>query len=106
MLRVDENLYFANTPRVETQLMNLVVEREGLRGVILILSGVGHIDTSSLEMLEAFESSLAEKGIRLHLTEIKGPVMDRLAGTHLLGRLGSDRIHLSTDAAIRVLKGQ
>lgn len=104
LLRVDENLYFANTPRVETQLMNLVVEREGLRDVILILSGVGHIDTSSLEMLEAFEQALQSKGIRLHLAEIKGPVMDRLAGTHLLERLAAGRIHLSTDAAIKALK--
>lgn len=105
LLRVDENLYFANTPRVESQLMNFVVEREGLTDVILILSGVGHIDTSSLEMLEAFEQALAEKGIRLHLAEVKGPVMDRLAGTHLIERLGSGRIHLATDAAIRAIKG-
>ena len=105
LLRVDENLYFANTPCVETQLMNLVVERQGLCDVILILSGVGHIDASSLEMLEAFESSLAVKGIRLHLAEVKGPVMDRLAGRHLLEQLGAARIHLSTDAAIRILKG-
>jgi SulP family sulfate permease len=104
LLRVDENLYFANTPRVETQLMNLVVEREGLREVILILSGVGHIDTSSLEMLEAFELALDGKGIRLHFAEVKGPVMDRLADTHLLGRLGSGRIHLSTDGAIKSIK--
>ncbi|MGQ0698877.1 MAG: SulP family inorganic anion transporter [Panacagrimonas sp.] len=103
LLRVDENLYFANTPRVETQLMNLVLEREGLRDVILILSGVGHIDTSSLEMLESFERALAEKGICLHLAEIKGPVMDRLAGTHFVESLGKGRVHLSTDAAIRVL---
>lgn len=103
LLRVDENLYFANTPRVEAQLMNLVVEREGLENVVLILSGVGHIDTSSLEMLEAFEEALDEKGIHLHLAEIKGPVMDRLAGTQLLRRLGAGRIHLSTDAAVKGL---
>lgn len=104
LLRVDENLYFANTPRVESQLMNFVVERDGLTDVILILSGVGHIDTSSLEMLEAFEQALDGKGIRLHLAEVKGPVMDRLAGTHLIERLRSGRIHLSTNAAIAAIK--
>lgn len=103
LLRVDENLYFANTPRVESQLMNLVVERDGLRDVILVLSGVGYIDTSSLEMLESLQDALAEKGIELHLAEVKGPVMDRLAGTHFLESLGKERIHLSTDAAARAL---
>lgn len=104
LLRVDENLYFANTPRVELQLMNLVLEREGLRDVILIFSGVGHVDASSLEMLESFEQSLTEKGIRLHLAEVKGPVMDRLIGTPFHAHLGGQsRIHLSTDAAVRSL---
>ncbi len=106
LLRVDENLYFANTPRVETQLMNLVVEREGLLDVVLILSGVGYVDASSLEMLEAFERSLCDKGIRLHLAEVKGPVMDRLAGTHFLQSLSEARIHLSTDAAVQALVGK
>lgn len=101
LLRVDENLYFANTLRVETQLMNLVIERETVREVILILSGVGHIDASGLEMLESFERALAEKDIRLHLAEIKGPVMDHLIGTVLLQSLGKERIHLSTEAAVR-----
>lgn len=101
LARVDENLYFANTPRVEHQLMDLVVERDGLRDVVLILSGVGHIDTSSLEMLESFEQSLQEKGIRLHIAEVKGPVMDRLAGTRFVQQLGDARIHLSTEGAVR-----
>lgn len=103
LLRVDENLYFANTPRVEDQLMARVLERDGLRDVVLVLSGVGYIDASSLEMLESFERSLSEKGIRLHLAEVKGPVMDRLLLTHLLQILGAERVHISTDVAVRRL---
>lgn len=103
LLRVDENLYFANIPRVESELMNRVVECEGLRDVILILSGVGHIDTSSLHMLESFQQALSEKQLRLHLAEVKGPVMDRLAGTAFVQRLGQGQIHLSTDVAVSLL---
>lgn len=102
LVRVDENLYFANSPRVETELMNLVVEHHAVRHVVLILSGVGHVDTSGLEMLETFEQSLREKGIELHLAEIKGPVMDRLESTELRRGL-RDRIHLSTEAAVSSL---
>lgn len=105
LVRIDENLYFANSPRVETELMNLVVEHQGLQHVVLVLSGVGHIDTSSLEMLEAFEQSLHDKGIQLHLAEVKGPVMDRLDATELRRGL-RNRIHLSTEAAvIRLVDG-
>lgn len=106
LMRVDENIYFANSPRVEDNLMHQVVCREGLHHVILILSGVAYIDASGLEMLEAFERSLADKGITLHLAEVKGPVMDRLAGTGLVHNLGAERIHLSADAAVQKLGPQ
>jgi sulfate permease, SulP family len=100
LVRIDENLYFANSPRVETELMNLIVEHGDLEHVVLILSGVGYIDTSGLEMLEQFEQSLRDKRIQLHLAEIKGPVMDRLNGTGLLRQL-ENRVHLSTELAVR-----
>lgn len=103
LLRIDENLYFGNTPRVETQLMNMVIERDNLRAVVLILSGVAHIDSSSLEMLESFQRSLADKAIALHLAEIKGPLMDRLSRTPFLQALGPGRVHLSTNAAVKSL---
>lgn len=103
LLRVDENIYFANAPRIESEMMNRVIERKGLQHVILILSGVANIDASGLEMLESFERSLREKGMDLHLAEVKGPVMDRLAGTRLMRHLGADHIHLSTNQAVEVL---
>jgi sulfate permease, SulP family len=106
LVRIDENLYFANTPRVESELQNLVVDRTGLKAVVLILSGVAYIDASALEMLESLETSLAEAGIRLHLAEVKGPVLDRLRGTALADRLGQGRIHISTERAVESLSGE
>ncbi|MGB5098804.1 MAG: SulP family inorganic anion transporter, partial [Porticoccaceae bacterium] len=106
LVRVDENLYFANTPRVESELQNLVVDREGLRDLVLIFSGVAYIDASALEMLENFELGLAMAGIRLHLAEVKGPVLDRLHNSTLLARLGTERIHLSTEQAVAALAGE
>lgn len=103
LVRIDENLYFANTPRVESALQNLVVDREGLAEVVLILSGVAYVDASALEMLENLETSLAGAGIRLHLAEVKGPVLDRLHGSALAQRLDPDRIHISTEHAVTVL---
>lgn len=81
--RVDENLYFANVPKVESELQNLVVDREGLHDLVLIFSGVAYMNASALEMLENFELGLATAGIRLHLAEVKGPVLDRLRNSEL-----------------------
>jgi SulP family sulfate permease len=103
LVRVDENLYFANVPKVESELQNLVVDREGLRDLVLVFSGVAYIDASALEMLENFEAGLSAAGVRLHLAEVKGPVLDRLRNGELLTRLGTDRIHLSTQQAVTAL---
>lgn len=103
LVRIDENLYFANTPRVESELQNLVVDRDQLTDVVLILSGVAYIDASALEMLENFASGLTAAGIRLHLAEVKGPVLDRLRDSTFSARLGADRIHISTQTAVNRL---
>ncbi len=100
LVRIDENIYFANIPQVETELHNLIVERNELTDVVLIFSGVAYLDTSGLEMLETIEEELTSSGIQLHLAEVKGPVMDRLEGSELCNKLGTKRIYLSTENAV------
>ncbi len=102
LVRIDENIYFANTPRVETELHNLVLDST-ITDVVLIFSGVAYVDTSGLEMLETIEEELSSSGVRLHLAEVKGPVLDRLYGTKLYERLGEKRVYLSTEKAVERL---
>ncbi len=102
LVRIDENIYFANTPRVETELHNLILD-SAIKDVVLIFSGVAYLDTSGLEMLETIEKELSSSGVRLHLAEVKGPVLDRLCGTQLYARLGEERVYLSTEKAVEKL---
>ncbi len=104
MLRIDETLYFANAPRVESELQAHIIEADHPHDVVLIMSGVAYVDTSGLKVLEALELALRQAGARLHLAEIKGPVMDRFAGTELLARLGSTRVHLSAHDAVLAIE--
>lgn len=103
LLRIDENLYFANTPRVEHQILNRVAAQPDLKHLVLNLSGVAVIDASGLEMLETLSQALAEAGISFHLAEVKGPVMDRLQTTHWLRQLPPGRVHLSMQQAMQAL---
>jgi SulP family sulfate permease len=86
-LRVDESLYFANARALEDRLNEEVAQRPGLRHVVLQCSAINDIDASALESLEAIDARLRDAGITLHLSEVKGPVMDRLKGTELLQHL-------------------
>jgi SulP family sulfate permease len=101
-LRVDESLYFANARALEDRINDLVAERPQLKHVVLQCSAINDIDASALESLEAIDHRLRDAGLRLHLSEVKGPVMDRLQATEFVARL-SGKIYLSHYQAIAQL---
>ena len=101
-LRVDESLYFANSRALEDQVNNAVASHPQLMHVVLQCSAINDIDASALESLEAIEKRLGDTGIKLHLSEVKGPVMDRLAQTHFLADL-SGKVYLTHFQAIQEL---
>jgi SulP family sulfate permease len=101
-LRVDESLYFANARALEDRLNAEVAQRPGLRHVVLQCSAINDIDASALESLEAIDARLRDAGVTLHLSEVKGPVMDRLQGTELLQHLRG-QVFLTHYQAVQVL---
>jgi len=86
-LRVDQSLYFANARFLEDLIQDRVAEDCPIRHVVLMCSAVNEIDFSALESIEAINERLRGNGIDLHLSEVKGPVMDRLQRSHFLDEL-------------------
>jgi SulP family sulfate permease len=101
-LRVDESLYFANTRYLEDLILERAARSPELRHVVLMCSAVNDIDLSALESLEAIDHRLASMGVQLHLSEVKGPVTDKLARTSFLQHL-SGQVFLSQHAALAAL---
>ncbi|MCB1331583.1 MAG: STAS domain-containing protein, partial [Maritimibacter sp.] len=89
-LRLDENLYFANARYIEDFVLDKLDRGCPVKHVVLMCSAVNVIDLSALESLEAINRRLDDMGIKLHLSEVKGPVMDRLKTTHFLDALTGD----------------
>ncbi|RUR32521.1 SulP family inorganic anion transporter [Vreelandella nanhaiensis] len=100
LLRIDESLYFANARYLEDTVYNLVASHPELEHVVLICSAVNLIDASALESLDAINARLKDSNVKLHLAEVKGPVMDRLKKSDFLNSL-TGRVFLSTYAAWR-----
>ena len=94
-VRVDESLYFANTRYLEELVFKLAADNPKLKHVILMCNAVNELDLSALETLEKINETLHELGIALHLSEVKGPIMDKLAGTEFFQSLtgGNYLIH-------------
>ncbi|WP_422372488.1 SulP family inorganic anion transporter [Hoeflea sp.] len=98
-LRVDESLYFANARFLEDKVYDMVAARPGLEHFVLMCPAVNEIDMSALESLEAINERLAALDVRFHLSEIKGPVMDRLARSDFLDHL-TGKVFLSQHQAM------
>jgi SulP family sulfate permease len=101
-LRVDESLYFANARALEDRINDAVAISVDLQHVVLQCSAINDIDASALESLETIEHRLQQAGIALHLSEVKGPVMDRLKRTSFLHDL-SGQVFLTHYQAICAL---
>ena len=104
MLRVDAGLFFGNVEAVNERIDEELALHAGTRHLVLVLSAVNAIDTSALFGMQALNASLGQRGVTLHLAEVKGPVMDRLKDSELLGQL-SGQVFLSAANAWDRLAG-
>ena len=104
-LRVDESLYFANARFLEDYIYDAVAKRPQLKHVILMCPAINAIDMSALESLESINERLKLSGVTFHLSEVKGPVMDRLLRSHFLDEL-TGKVFLSQHLAVRELKAE
>jgi SulP family sulfate permease len=104
-IRVDASLYFPNARFLEDTINNAVAENPDIKHLILVCPAVNTIDLSALESLEAINLRLKDSEIKLHLSEVKGPVMDKLKDTHLLHAL-TGKVYLTQFAAVSELRSE
>ena len=102
-MRIDESLYFANAAYLEDMVFAQAALRKDLLHVILMCPAVNAIDLSALEALEEINTRLKESNVALHLSEVKGPVMDALQRSDFLTHL-SGKIFLSHHSAVMALR--
>ena len=103
-LRIDQSLYFANASFLENAILDRIANDKDIRHIILMFSAVNDVDFSAQHTLVALSSRLSDLGITLHLSEVKGPVMDRLKRGHLVDDL-SGQVFLSQYDAFSALRG-
>lgn len=102
-VRVDESLYFANAKYLENFINSAIADHLEVKKVLLVCNAVNLIDASGLEILEGLVADLKTLGIELYLSEVKGPVMDKLTKIGFIDYIGRDRVFLTTDQAMQAL---
>ena len=104
-LRVDESLFFANARYLEDRVSAELLAHPSVHHVILQCTAINEIDASALESLRAINLQLGESGRLLHLSEVKGPVMDRLRRSDFLDQL-SGQVFLTHHQAVSTLSAE
>ena len=102
IMRVDESLFFGNSESVHSQIQAAVTSHADARELILIMSAVNQIDLTAQEMLITLNGELVAMGWRLHLSFVKGPVMDVIEQTPVIKNL-SGQVFMSTEKAVQAL---
>lgn len=101
-LRVDESLYFVNARFLEDMIQKRVTDGCAIRNVVFMFSAVNDVDYSALESLEAINRRLKDMGVALHLSEVKGPVLDKLKRSHLIHNMNGSVFLSQYDAWVEL----
>jgi SulP family sulfate permease len=98
MLRIDSGMFFGNAELINDRVLEALHAETA--HVVLVLSAVNLIDTSALYSLAELNRTLLSRSIKLHLAEVKGPLMDRLQQSDLLLKPLSGQVFLSAAVAL------
>lgn len=101
--RIDASLIFANAPFVEEYILGLVAEDPSLKDLLLVATGINDIDATGIDLLHDLHEQLRTAGVELSLSDVKGPVLDRLQEAGFDPDFLANNIFLSADAAIQSL---
>ena len=104
-VRIDENLSFLNANTLKEFVIAEVSQHAHLEHVVINCSSISNIDLSALETLEEINSDLKKLNIALHLSEVKGPVMEHLKQSDLLIKL-TGKVFLTHYQAMHELDAQ
>ena len=103
-VRVDESLYFVNAKYLQDYILKYLANHPDVKHLVLVCSAVNMIDGSALETLQSLITDLNPMGVEFYMSEVKGPVLDKLEKVGFVAALGRERIFLSTDMAMSQLE--
>jgi sulfate permease, SulP family len=100
ILRLDGPLDFLSVQAVTGKLRRLAVDRPELAWLVLDASGVTGMDSSGVHALQDLQEHLAEAGVALHLSSLRGPQRDVIARAGLWDELIEGTCHPTIDGAL------
>lgn len=107
ILRIDAAISFINASNIKSYVLEQAREVLPHPDPTLVLdaSGINDIDATGADMIRELLDEMAELGVAMHLSEVKGPARDVLQRSGLWIDF-AHCIHASTDDAVRFVRGE
>jgi len=104
VIRIDAALSFVNAEPVKRLLSDEAeLITEAPHALVLDASGINDIDATGAAMIDEILDDLADRGVALHLADVKGPVRDVLRRAGIWAR-SANRIHATTYEAVDAIR--
>jgi len=101
IVRFDDSLYFANINYFKDEIDELVSRKgEQLKLVIINADSISNIDSSAIHVLKDITVDMAQRGLKLFITGVKGPVRDTMQKSSFASTIGVGNLFMSIQEAI------
>jgi SulP family sulfate permease len=101
ILRFDSHLYFANTNYFRERLDDLAIEKgEALKLIILDCECINGLDSTGAAMWNDRIDFYATQGVKIHFTNVKGPVRDAMRKAGIIDKIGIKNCFMSNHGAM------
>ena len=105
--RFDAPLFFANINRFKEVLIFYKKQRRDVIHTIIIdMESINTIDSSAIDIFSDLIDDFTKENIVVLLTEVKGPVRDKLYKSGLTTKIGEDNFFATTEDAFNQISGQ
>ena len=105
LVRFDGPLFFANATYLEDQINERLRAKRELRHLIIVSNAISDIDASGEEALSLLVDRVRSSGVEISFSGVNEAVLQVLERTHLIERIGRDRIFPTMERAVRAVYG-
>jgi SulP family sulfate permease len=103
LVRFDGPLFFANATYLEDQINERLLAKHDLRHIIIVSNAISDIDASGEEALSLLVDRVRSSGVEISFSGVNESVMQVLERTHLIERIGRNRIFPTIERAVRAV---
>jgi MFS superfamily sulfate permease-like transporter len=100
LVRFDGPLFFANASYLEDQINDRLMQKKGLKDIVIVANGISDMDASGEEVLSLLIDRVRSAGAEISLSGVNEVVMLALKRTHLLEKIGEDHIYPTMEHAV------